>query len=77
MKNNNYLITLIIYGTSIFLLMLIQVLASLGCFNALSDQALEIMGSVLPQIVVMFGIPFIVLLFHQKINQKSFSFILS
>jgi len=75
MKNNNYLITLIIYGTSIFLLMLIQVLASLGCFNALSDQALEIMGSVLPQIVVMFGIPFIVLLFHQKINQKSFSFI--
>ena len=52
MKNNRYLVTLIIYGTAIFLLMLVQVLASLGCFNSLSDQMLEVVGSVLPQIVI-------------------------
>ena len=73
MKNNRYLVTLIIYGTAIMLLMLIQVLASLGCFNSLSNQALEVVGSVLPQIVIMFGIPLIMLLLAQKINHQPFS----
>ena len=36
MKNNRYLVTLIVYGTAILLLMLVQVLFSLGCFDALS-----------------------------------------
>ena len=73
MKNNRYLVTLIVYMTAIFCLMLIQILASLGCFNALSDEALEIVGSVLPQVVVMFGIPCIMLLSAQKINQQPIS----
>ena len=47
MKNNRYLVTLIVYGTAILLLMLVQVLFSLGCFDALSDQALEVIGSFL------------------------------
>lgn len=73
MKNNRYLITLIVYGTAILMLMLIQVLASLGCFNALSDQMLEVVGSFLPQIVAMLGIPFLMLLTAQKINHAPVS----
>ncbi|MBO4726419.1 MAG: CPBP family intramembrane metalloprotease [Clostridia bacterium] len=73
MKNNRYLVTLIIYTTAIFLLMGVQVLASLGCFNALSDQMVEVVGSVLPQIVVMFGVPLIMLLSAQKINHEPVS----
>jgi len=73
MKNNRYLITLIVYGTAIFLLMLFQVLASLGCFNGLSDQTLEIVGSVLPQIVVMLGVPLLMLLAAQKISHQPVS----
>ena len=73
MKNNRYLVTLIIYGTAIFLLMLVQVLASLGCFNNLSDQMLEVVGSVLPQIVIMFGIPLVMLFSAQKINHEPVS----
>ncbi len=73
MKNNRYLITLIVYGTAIVLLMLVQVLASLGCFNALSDQMLEVVSSLLPQIVVMFGIPLLMLLSAQKINHEPVS----
>ena len=73
MKNNRYLITLIVYGTAIVLLMLVQVLASLGCFNALSDEMLEVVGSVLPQIVVMFGIPLCMLLAAQKISHAPVS----
>ena len=73
MKNNRYLTTLIVYGIAIFLLMLVQLLAALGCFNALSDQMLEIIGSVIPQIVVMFGVPLIFLLSTQKINHEPVS----
>lgn len=73
MKNNRYLTTLIIYGTSILLLMLVQLLASLGCFNALSDQMLEVVGSVIPQIIVMLGIPLVILLVRQKINHEPVS----
>ncbi len=73
MKNNRYLITLIIYGTAIVLLMLVQILGSLGCFNGLSDQGLEVVGSVLPQIVVMFGIPLLMLLSAQKIDHQPIS----
>ena len=73
MKNNRYLITLIVYGTAIFLLMLVQVLVSLGCFNSLSDQMLEVVGSLLPQVVVMLGIPLLMLLFAQKINREPVS----
>ncbi|MCM1403984.1 MAG: CPBP family intramembrane metalloprotease [Prevotella sp.] len=73
MKNNRYLITIIVYGTAIVLLMLVQVLGSLGCFDDLSDQGLEIVGSVLPQIVVMFGIPLLMLLSAQKINHEPIS----
>lgn len=73
MKNKRYLITLIVYGTSILLLMLLQVLVSLGVFNQLSDQALEVIGSVLPQIVIMFGIPFLMLMAAQKIEHEPVS----
>lgn len=73
MKNKRYLTTLIVYGTAILLLMLVQVLASLGCFNGLSDQALEVVGSLLPQIVVMLGIPFCMLLCAQKIDHAPVS----
>ncbi len=74
MKNRRYLITLIVYGTAILLLMLVQILVSLGCFNQLSDEMLEVIGSVLPQIVVMFGIPLLIMLLAQKINQEQVSF---
>ena len=60
MKNNRYLATLIIYGLAILLLMLVQILGSLGCFNSLSDEAMEVVGSVLPQVIIMFGIPFLI-----------------
>lgn len=73
MKNNRYLITLIVYGIAIFLLMLVQVLVSLGCFNSLSDQMLEVVGSLLPQVVVMLGIPLLMLLSAQKINREPVS----
>lgn len=73
MKNNRYLVTLIVYGTTILLLMLLQALVSLGCFNQLSDQALEVVGSVLPQIVIMFGVPFLMLLCAQKIQHEPIS----
>ena len=73
MKNNRYLTTLIVYATAIFFLVLVQILASLGCFNSLSDQMLEVVGSVLPQIVIMFGIPFLMLLTSQKINHEPIS----
>ncbi|MBO4823344.1 MAG: CPBP family intramembrane metalloprotease [Clostridia bacterium] len=70
MKNKRYLVTLIIYGTAILLLMGLQVLVSLGCFNQLSDEALEVVGSVLPQIVIMLGVPCLMLLVAQKINHE-------
>ena len=73
MKNKRYLTTLIVYITAILLLMLTQVLVSLGCFDQLSDQALEVVGSVLPQIVVMFGIPLLMLLAAQKFNHEPVS----
>lgn len=73
MKNNRYLTTLIIYGTAILLLMSIQVLASLGAFNGLSDQMLEVIGSLLPQLVAMFGVPLLMLLVAQKINHQPVS----
>ena len=73
MKNNRYLVTVIVYGTAILLLMLLQVLASFGCFNNLSDQALEIIGSVLPQFFIMLGIPILMLLATQKINHEPVS----
>lgn len=73
MKNNRYLVTLLIYGTAILLLILVQVLVSLGCFNALSDQALEVVGSVLPQLGVMFGLPLLMLFIVQKTNHGPIS----
>lgn len=73
MKNNRYLITLIVYGTAILMLMFVQILASLGCFSGLSDEMLDVVGSVLPQIVVMFGIPLCMLLMAQKINHTPIS----
>ncbi len=73
MKNNRYLATLIIYGLAILLLMLVQILGSLGCFNSLSDEAMEVVGSVLPQVIIMFGIPFLLLLVTQKINHQPVS----
>ncbi len=73
MKNKRFLITMIVYATAITLLMVMQLCVSLGCFNDLSDQALEVIGSVLPQIVIMFGIPFIVLLCAQKANHEPVS----
>lgn len=73
MKNNRYLVTLIIYTTAIVLLMLLQTLASLGCFNSLSEQMVEVISSVLPQIVIMFGIPLIMLLISQKVNHEPVS----
>ena len=73
MKNKRYLTTLIVYLTAILMLMLVQILVSLGCFNQLSDQALEVVGSVLPQIMIMFGIPLLMLLVAQKINHEPVS----
>ncbi len=73
MKNNRYLVTLVVYGTAILLLMLVQVLASLGCFSHLSDEMVEVIGSILPQLVIMFGIPCIMLLVAQKINHQPVS----
>lgn len=74
MKNNRYLVTLIVYGLAIILLMLVQVLASLGCFNRLSAEMIEVVGSVLPQVIIMFGIPCLLLLFAQKINKNPVSY---
>ncbi len=73
MKNNRFLSTIIIYGVAIFLLMLVQVLASFGCFSGLSDEMLEVVGSVLPQIVIMLGIPFLLLLVTQKTKHEPVS----
>ena len=68
MKNNRYLTTLIVYATAIVLLMLVRVLSALGAFNGLSEQMAEVVGSILPQIIIMFGIPVVMLLASQKIN---------
>ena len=73
MKNKRFLATVIVYGTAIMLLMLVQLLAALGCFNQLSDEMLEIVGSVLPQIIIMLGIPLLLLLVMQKVNHESVS----
>ena len=73
MKNNRCLIALIVYATAIVLLMGVQVMASLGCFNALPDQMVEVIGSILPQIVIMFGVPLVMLLSAQKINHEPVS----
>lgn len=73
MKNNRYLITLIVYGTAILMLMFVQILASLGCFSGLSSKMLEVVSSVLPQIIIMFSIPFCMLLLAQKINHTPVS----
>ncbi len=74
MKNKRFLITLIVYGTAILLLMLVQILVSLGCFNSLSDEMLEVIGSVLPQIVIMFGVPLLMMLIAQRIYHEPVSF---
>ena len=73
MKNKRYLVTLIVYGTAIALLMLLQALFSLGCFDNLSDEALEVVGSVLPQIVIMLGVPLLMMLGAQKITHEPVS----
>lgn len=73
MKNNRYLTTLIVYTTAIVLLVLVQILASLGYFNGLSEQMLEVVGSLLPQLVVMAGIPCLMLLVAQKVNREPVS----
>ena len=73
MKNKRYLVTLIAYTSAIVALMFLQIAVSLGCFNGLSEPALEVIGSVLPQVCIMFGIPFFILLAVQKINHETVS----
>lgn len=73
MKNNRYLVTLIIYTTAIALLMLVNLCAALGCFSSLSDKAAEVVGSILPQIVIMFFIPLIMMLLSQKTQRNPIS----
>lgn len=73
MKNKRYLITLLVYGTAILLLMLLRVLAAVGCFNGLSEEMSEVIVSILPQVVVMLGIPLLMLLVAQKINHETVS----
>ncbi len=74
MKSNRYLPTLIIYTTVVVLLMLVNILATLGCFSGLSDQGAEVVGSVLPQIVIMFAIPLVMLILGQKKRKEPISF---
>ncbi|MBR4418526.1 MAG: CPBP family intramembrane metalloprotease [Clostridia bacterium] len=70
MKNNHYLATLIIYTTAIVLLMMVHISASVGCFSGLSDKSAEVVGSVLPQIVIMFAIPLVLLILVRKKSKE-------
>ncbi len=71
--NKRYTVTIIVYLTAMVLLVLLQILASVGCFAALSDEAVTIIGSILPQIVIMLLVPFLMLLFAQKIGGEPVS----
>ena len=72
-QNKQYTVTMLIYLTAMVLLVLLQITASLGCFSGLSDEASTVLGSVLPQIVIMFGVPLVMLLSAQKINHEPVS----
>lgn len=72
-QNKQYTVTMLVYLTAMVLLVLLQIVASLGWFNGLSDEALTVVSSVLPQIVIMFGVPFVMLLSAQKINGEPVS----
>lgn len=65
-KENKFMITVCAYLAAMGLLLFVQILASLGCFNFLSDPALEIVFSIIPQILIMFLVPFLILVFANK-----------
>ena len=73
MKNNRFLFTTFIYGIAILLLMGIRVAASLGVFENLSDQAAEVVASVLTQVVIMLGIPLLMLLLIPRVKHETIS----
>lgn len=68
-KMSKFTVTCIAYLSAIFLLVLLQILASLGCFNYLSDQVIEVVFSVVPQIGVMFLVPFVIMVVYQRRTQ--------
>ncbi len=72
-QSKRYTVTILVYLTAMVLLVLLQILASFGCFNGLSDEALTIVSSILPQIVIMFGVPLTMLLVAQKVNHEPVS----
>lgn len=68
-KENKFIITCSAYLAAMGLLVFVQILASLGCFNFLSDQALEIIFSLIPQVLIMFLVPLGILVFCKKREQ--------
>ena len=69
-KENKLVITCSAYLAAMGLLVVVQLLASLGCFNGLSAPALEILFSLVPQILIMFLVPFLILVVCNQREQK-------
>ena len=73
-KDNRLLVAEIIYATAIVLLLVLRILAGLGVFNSISIELAEILANgIIPQIIVMFGIPLLMLLASQKCCQQPLS----
>lgn len=65
-KDNKLLITGIAYLAAMLLLVVVQLLVSLGCFAGLSDAAIEVVFSVVTQIGIMFLVPFVILVVSKR-----------
>lgn len=74
-KNDHFTTICIIYATTMLLLVLLRLLVGLGCFNGCSDELAEILlNGVLSQILIMFGVPFVMFLVSKKMNHEEHPF---
>lgn len=65
-NDNRLLVTCGAYLAAMLLLVVVQLLVSLGCFVSLSDSAIEVIFSVVTQIGIMFLVPFVIMVINKR-----------